>query len=716
MRTFCLCLLAATLAACSGEREGDGPGSPEPTVTVATATPTSTAAPQAPKPRATAHEGSTVVRAVTDDALYVADEDHGVVRRIALPIDARDRPRVIPMPGQPAQVLALADRVLVTIRSAGAVPPGTPSVAAAADPSAAEDAGADAGSKQAASAPVPRSATGPGLLMIMRPDPTGLVEIARVELPQDAWGVAVTPDESTAIVTSAWTHKVSIVDLTTAKVRASLDVPREPRAVVVHPDGGSAWVTHLVGPDLTRIDDLRGEPKVRAIALPPSPLRTPVGKRLGASLAYSAALSPDGSRLFVPRHALGAIGPQVWFGATTVDVMLTGDDTPLAPMRRDGPRKFGPNNAFSSPQAMVEDLESGGTAPRVDPTPFAQPRALVYRKSKDTLLVLSEGAGRMVELDARALDPTMHVVSSSTVCDAPSGIALSADEETAWIFCRGSYNLVIWSFAWTGPRPFLELAEELLPADAARGRKRFYDAADTLVSGGLGCAGCHPEGRDDGHVWHETTGVSWSHATFVSAADNVPQTDPEKRGFARQTPMLVGRLVAEGPYGWHAESGVLTKRLIEGFSLHRWSDTFEDHMARDLYDRAMDLRAFLRKGLVPPPKPEAELSAVAKRGRDIFLGGETGCAQCHLPASDYSDRETYALFSQLPPPRGFAEDPEKKYKTPSLRFVGGTPPYMHDGRFATLQALIDQNGDRMGKTKQLSAADRAALVAFLETL
>jgi mono/diheme cytochrome c family protein len=639
------------------------------------------------------------VRTAAGDALYVADEDHGVVRKISLPLDVNAPAPAISMPGLPAQVLALEGRVLVTVRSEGALPPGT-------------------GTER------PSPPAGPGLLLILRPDPAaGLVETARIALPQDAWGIAVTPDESIALVTSAWTHKVSAVDLSTAKLRFTVDVPREPRAVVVHPDGRSAYVTHLVGANLTRIDDILGEPKVRSVALPPSPLRTPVGKRNSASLAYAAVLSPDGSRLFVPRHALGAIGPQAWFGAATLDVLLTRDDTPLAPMRREGPRVV-------PAREMFNDLSAGGSAPRVAPAPFVQPRAVAYRKTSQTLLVLSEGADTMVELDARALDPTMHVnaihslaqgrdkpIPMATGCGGPSGIALSEDEQTAWIFCRSTSTVLAWSFAWDGPRPYLRLADDLLPAEAALGRRIFHDATDSLTSGGLACAGCHPEGRDDGHVWHETTVVAFDgHPTFVSGPDNVPTTEPEHRGYPRQTPLLAGRVVAEGPYGWHAESPNLTHRLTQGFALHRWSDTGEYHVRRDLYDRAMALRAFLRQGLVPPPREQRELSLEEKRGQEVFLSAQAGCAGCHVPATDYSDREAYALFTQLPPSAGFAVDPEKKYKTPSLRSVGETAPYLHDGRFASLRALVEQNGNRMGRTSHLSGADKNALIAFLETL
>ena len=73
-------------------------------------------------------------------------------------------------------------------------------------------------------------------------------------------------------------------------------------------------------------------------------------------------------------------------------------------------------------------------------------------------------------------------------------------------------------------------------------------------------------------------------------------------------------------------------------------------------------------------------------------------------------------MKQLPALPGFEEEQDDKFKTPSLLYVGGTAPYFHDGRTPTLAALIAQNGDRMGRTTQLSEDQRAALVAYLETL
>src|SRR5690606_4077624 len=120
-----------------------------------------------------------------------------------LPVRADAIGTSLALPGAPAQVLPLAGRVLVTVRD-------------------------------------------PGMLLVVAPGEGGaLKETARIPLPDDAWGVAITPDERTAIVTSAWTHRVSSIDLASSTVRWSVDVAREPRGVIVTGDGSTAYVTHL---------------------------------------------------------------------------------------------------------------------------------------------------------------------------------------------------------------------------------------------------------------------------------------------------------------------------------------------------------------------------------------------------------------------------------------------------------------------------------------
>jgi cytochrome c peroxidase len=115
------------------------------------------------------------------------------------------------------------------------------------------------------------------------------------------------------------------------------------------------------------------------------------------------------------------------------------------------------------------------------------------------------------------------------------------------------------------------------------------------------------------------------------------------------------------------------------------------------------------------------------RGRQLFMTsaaqGGAGCSSCHLPP-------TFALTANARS-NGLDAGETRVFKAPSLRSVGLTGPYMHDGRFATLAEVVDfydhgiqkgpalDNRLRHGRGPRrlnLSAADRAALVAFLMTL
>lgn len=115
------------------------------------------------------------------------------------------------------------------------------------------------------------------------------------------------------------------------------------------------------------------------------------------------------------------------------------------------------------------------------------------------------------------------------------------------------------------------------------------------------------------------------------------------------------------------------------------------------------------------------------RGRQLFTTsarqGGAGCSSCHVPP-------TFALSADARS-NGLDAGETRLFKAPSLRNVGLTGPYMHDGRFATLAEVVDfydhgvQEGPALDKRLRqghrpqrlkLGAADRAALVAFLMTL
>ncbi len=733
-------LFAGVLGAC-------GRGSHAPAVgrdagAPASAKGSASAASSKPLPQPVSLRGQAIALSVDEATLFVADEDHEALFLLPRAMTDARGARVIALPGPPAQIVALADRVYVTVRTLptdaaraarlrihGSLPdPGKISVAAPPKPSA---------TRKRNTPPAPfdpsavRESQG-GLLLALAPDvAAGWVEVGRTVLPPDAWGLAVSADQSHAWVSSAWSAAVSVIELGSMKLEATIATAREPRGIALLPDGKTAFVSHLVGAGLTRVELAGGALHTSPQPLPAAPERAASGVELLASLGYDLLLSPDEQSLFAPRHALGAEGVASWWGEPAVDVLDIASGKPLMPPR-----------AARSPSARIvaEGLRpSTGWEAHAGEAPSAQqeltqPRALVYRKKSDTLLIAGEGFDMLTELDALAADPAQAMIRVHELGagydtfggfpergGAPTGIVLSRDEHFAYVWCRTTFDVVRVDLD-KGEKQYAHLAEDALPADAAYGRRLFSNASNSVLSGGLACGACHPEGRDDGYVWREgNLGVFDKAARFVARRSNLkfPEAAPEPLPelYPRQTPMLAGRVSTNGPFGWHGEEHDITDRMLAGFALHRgaWDNTSTSRDAGQDVAKIDYLADFLRSGLLPPPTLKRELSALEAQGKAVFESNETGCARCHAPSRQFTDRSVVPLRA-LAAHGDFAREPKTTFKTPSLWFVAGTAPYLHDGSAATLEELLLSNADRMGNTKQLSNEDRTALAAYLRVL
>ena len=132
-------------------------------------------------------------------------------------------------------------------------------------------------------------------------------------------------------------------------------------------------------------------------------------------------------------------------------------------------------------------------------------------------------------------------------------------------------------------------------------------------------------------------------------------------------------------------------------------------------------------------------------GKEVFFRGDTRCNQCHSGLNFFS---TQAFINGLELDYAAAGDggigalsgqasDDGRFKTVSLRNVGLTAPYMHDGRFATLREVVDFYSDGIQQHPflderfsdngigppgqqpyqlELTEAEREGLVAFLNTL
>jgi mono/diheme cytochrome c family protein len=212
----------------------------------------------------------------------------------------------------------------------------------------------------------------------------------------------------------------------------------------------------------------------------------------------------------------------------------------------------------------------------------------------------------------------------------------------------------------------------------AMGRALFHSSEDGgIAADGRACASCHPDGRDDGLVWRTPDGP-------------------------RQTPMLGGRARDTAPYGWTRKDPDL-HAYIEG--------TVERLRGHGLEARHYDaLAAYVASLKAPAPPAPIDAVPLLARGATLFRSSEVGCARCHVPERGFTDGAQHDIRSAAP------TDNQPAFETPSLRFVGATAPYFHDGRFDSLEDLFALTDGTMGRTRQLSSEDRAALAAYVRSL
>jgi cytochrome c peroxidase len=131
-----------------------------------------------------------------------------------------------------------------------------------------------------------------------------------------------------------------------------------------------------------------------------------------------------------------------------------------------------------------------------------------------------------------------------------------------------------------------------------------------------------------------------------------------------------------------------------------------------------------------------ELSAQEERGRKVFLSDKSRCFDCHfLVDFTNDDFKNIGLYDGiLLNDKGrfnITKNPDDlgKFKTPGLRNIAVTAPYMHNGMFKTLEEVVDYYNDpaafvpnrvtidsTLMKPLGLSAMEKADLVAFLKTL
>ncbi|MGH1434200.1 MAG: cytochrome-c peroxidase [Lewinella sp.] len=127
---------------------------------------------------------------------------------------------------------------------------------------------------------------------------------------------------------------------------------------------------------------------------------------------------------------------------------------------------------------------------------------------------------------------------------------------------------------------------------------------------------------------------------------------------------------------------------------------------------------------------EKNLPPSVLRGKELFFSDRTHCSSCHggfnFTNYTFANNGLYTNYEDLGRFRLTGKEQDRAtYKVPSLRNIGITAPYMHDGSLATLEAVIEHynsggedhpNKSPLLQPLLLNDQEKEDLIAFLQSL
>jgi len=331
-----------------------------------------------------------------------------------------------------------------------------------------------------------------------------------------------------------------------------------------------------------------------------------------------------------------------------------------------------------------------------------------------------------------------------------------------------------WNLPKGFPRPHVPAGNPMTAAKVELGRYLFYDVRMS-VNGKSSCATCHKQElafTDGRAVSVGTTGQLHSRGAMslvnVAYSATLTWNDPQMKNLEDQAlvPMFGYRTVE---LGLTEGDGFLPMLRSDPKYQLLFEQAFPDEAGRFTIDNVTKALASFERSIVSARSPydryhyggdDTAVSDSAKRGEILFFSQHISCFRCHggFNFSDATVSETNArrevefhntglynvagMLSYPAPNTGIYEHTRNaadvgKFKTPTLRNVAITAPYMHDGSIATLEGVLDhyaaggrtiETGPNAGRGHDnpnkdhliggfpLTPQDREDLIAFLESL
>ncbi len=579
-------------------------------------------------------------------------------------------------------------------------------------------------------------------LLVVNPDSNSLTVIdtaqqlplAEVTVGVEPRSVTVSPGGERAFVTNFGSDTVSVLDLDSLSVTQTLPVGDRPAGVVASADGRFVAVSEL-GTDRVRFLEAANGDSLAILAVADRP--------------YGLAFTPDSRRLLVSHLLSGSVTvlnvqPYVAFLPQIVQSAPYSPETPsrsfsqpaqvqistwpnVAPapvvlVNASGSRAYLPqtmanglglNTQFDTsvfPKVSVINLQSDThqTSEHISLTetdrPVGLPWDVALAQDGMELWVVNAASNDISIIDiSNPFFPTR--VANIPVGDNPRGIVISPDGYTAYVnnTLAGTIS-VIDTNTYTVTQVITATTLPLPPA-LLHGKRLYFSSArpELAQARWISCNTCHVEGEQDGRTWK------------LQYLGEVPPG--EQAIITRNTTSLLG-MIETYPLRWSAEwdesadseFSIRFEQFGSGLIAGEMHPTLGLPNQGRSYD--LDCLALYIDSLAVPARAH-DLTQAEQRGKAIFESPQTQCSTCH-PAPLYTDLQVHDV--------GTADAPDEWFgpliDTPTLRFLYGSAPYLHDGSAATLYDVLTTANpdDEHGITYHLTEEEIRDLVAYLSII
>lgn len=503
-------------------------------------------------------------------------------------------------------------------------------------------------------------------------------------------GLALSNDERFLYTVNSFSSDISVIDLSSGQEQKRLTAGNNPAGISINADGSGLLVTSRRTLSAPFGDTLRCELTII------NDRNQRIAGRIDIKQAYmmeNIAFTPSGDLAFIPMIRPKNNVPTIqiekgWMMTNGIVVVEQKPDGKIIQLLIDEPNAYyaDPFGIAITPDGKKAFVSSAGVD-MITVIDIDVVRKLIAESTTEQLTNYSNHLGISSRFVIRRIPTGAN----------PKGLVLSPDGRYLYVAEHLQDRIAIINTESLETSGTIDLGGPDRITVARRGRRLMNNAGHTFQTQ-YSCYTCHPDAHEDGLVYNMASKDMGRNITNTQSLRNIGETPP---------------------YKWNGKNQTVYKQ--DGMRFSTVLTRTEAFSYKDLDA----LTSYIMTGIPNPPNlrynPDGELTDIQKRGKIIFerthdfngyeIPVVNRCVTCH-PAPYYTNRQMTSVGTLA------ASDDSILFDTPHLNNIFASPPYLHDGRAATLEEIWTIHGktEEHGAVNDLTKIQLNELVEYLKSL